>query len=134
MGNFGAVASRYHANARLLIEFDEALASLKKADNLDREKIVIEIEKILNVLTPINETIHKRLSDTLILDDSEVISILHQRHSSDWQSYQRCIQQLAQKLVKAEITLSNDEWEILNDVADALDARCTHLFKRMGEG
>jgi len=134
MGDFGVVASRYHANARLLREFDDALTFLKKADDLDSEKVAIATQKLLTVLDPIKETIYKPLSNTLILDDSEVVNILRQRHYSDWQSYQKRIQQLAQKLAKAEIGLSKEEWDVLNDVADALDTRCTHLFRRMGEG
>jgi hypothetical protein len=132
MGDFGVVASRYHANARLLREFDEALTFLRKADLGDKNRRIIEREKLLAVLNPIKETICKRLSNTLILDDSEVVNILHQRHSSDWQNYQKLIQCTTQKITTTETGLSEGEWSVLNDVADALDTRCTHLFKRMG--
>jgi flagellar biosynthesis chaperone FliJ len=134
MGDFGAVASRYHANARLLTEFDEALTFLKQPQDSSREKLAVQTKKLLAVLKPINEAIYKPLSDSLTFDDSEIVNILHQRHSSDWQNYQQYIQQITQKLEEARISLSKEEWEVLNDVADALDTRCTHLFKRMGGG
>jgi DNA-directed RNA polymerase subunit F len=132
MGDFGVLASRYHANARLLREFDEALAFLKKQGNADREKLTKQTRKLLMVLEPIKETIYKRLSNSLILDDSEVVSILHQRHSFEWQNYQASIRRIIQKLVETRTSFSKEEWEVLNDVADALDTRCTHLFRRMG--
>jgi hypothetical protein len=132
MGDFGVLASRYHANARLLEEFDEALTFLKKAERSDSERIAKETQKLLIVLEPVKETLSEHLSNTLIFDDSEVVNILRQRHSSNWQSYQKNMLQLIQKLARIEITLSEQEWEILNDVADALDTRCTHLFRRMG--
>jgi flagellar biosynthesis chaperone FliJ len=133
MGDFGVLASRYHANARLLREFDEALTFLKKQGNADKEKLTKQTQKLLMVLEPIKETIYKRLSNSLILDDSEVVGILHQRHLSEWQNYQALIRRIVQKLADTRTSFSKEEWEVLNDVADALDTRCTHLFKRMGE-
>jgi hypothetical protein len=134
MGDFGVVASRYHANARMLTEFDEALAFLKQPNDSSKEKIASQTQKLLAVLKPIKDAIYKPLSDSLTLDDSEIVNILHQRHSANWQSYQRYIQQITQKLEGTTVSLSEEEWEVLNDVADALDTRCTHLFKRMGGG
>lgn len=133
MGNSGAIASRYNVNARLLREFDEALSFLKKPSD-DKQKIIGETKKLLTVLEPIRETNASQLSNSLILDASEVLSIIHQRHASNWQSYQNALQNITKKLIRKECNLTKDEMEILNDVAEALDVRCTQLFRRMGEG
>lgn len=133
MGNFGVLASRYNANARLLKEFDEAITFFKKP-NHDQREINTETKKLLTVLEPIKETNHAKLSNSLVLDASEVVSILQQRHLCSWQTYQNCLQNVTKKLVNQDVNLTNDEFEVLNDVADALETHCTQLFKRMGEG
>jgi hypothetical protein len=132
MGDFGVLASRYHANARLLEDFDEAFAFLKKNKALDSKRMAEEIRKLLVVLEPIRGTLFAHLSNTLIFDDSEVVSILRQRHTSNWQGYQKQIVELIEKLGQIEIILSPKDWEMLNDIADALNTRCTHLLRRMG--
>jgi hypothetical protein len=90
-----------------------------------------ELERLLSVLGPISESISHQFSDSLILDDHGVIEILHQRHSSDWQAYRSHLLQLIRKISASETPGSKDEWDVLNDVADALDAQCTQLFRRM---
>ena len=83
------------------------------------------------VLAPIKESISNRISVSLKLDDDGVLEILHQRHVSDWQVYRGNLLKLIQKIESSQLPNSKEEWEMLNDVADALDAQCTHLFRRM---
>jgi len=132
MGNFGALASRYYTNARSLEEFDEALEFLRgRAQYADKERTTKELQKVLVVLEPIKETLSQDLSDSLMVDDFDVVDILRQRHMPDWQAYQDRMTKLVRKLAAADTAISPEEREILNDVADALDTQCIRLFKRM---
>jgi len=132
MGSFGALASRYYTNVRSLEEFDEALEFLReRARDADKEIATRELQKVLVVLKPIKETLSRNLSDSLMIDDFDVVDILRQRHMPDWQAYQDRMTKLVRKLAAADTAISQEEREILNDVADALDTQCTRLFKRM---
>ncbi len=128
MGTFGALAARYYSNSRSLQAFDSALESIQAEGARPGDK---ELRQLLLVLGPIGESISYQISDSLLLDDHGVIEILHQRHSSDWQAYKNHLLQLIRKISSSQAPGSKDDWDILNDVADALDAQCTHLFRRM---
>jgi hypothetical protein len=128
LGTFGALAARYYSNSRSLQAFDSALESIQAEGTHPDTK---ELGQLLSVLGPIGESISHQISDSLVLDDHGVIEILHQRHSSDWQAYRNRLLQLIRKISASQAPGSREDWDILNDVADALDAQCTLLFRRM---
>ena len=128
MWTFGALAARYYSNSRSLQAFDSALESIQEDASHSH---VEELDRLLLVLAPIKESISNRISVSLKLDDDGVLVILHQRHVSDWQVYRGNLLKSIQKIESSQLPNSKEEWEMLNDVADALDAQCTHLFRRM---
>jgi hypothetical protein len=134
MSDLSTFISRFHDNTNLLKQFDEALRYFKHLSiQEDLEKTQKQLQKLLLILRPISEILKGRLSDTLRFDEQSVIEILQQRHIKDWQHYKEYIITLADKLSSGNTNLTENDYNILNDVADAIDTECANLFRRLSE-
>lgn len=135
MSNLGAIASRFDINSKSLKDFDSSLRLLKrKKDDLDKSEFDEAINKILRVVKPISEGINDNLSNSTNVSENNIIIILHGRHERNWSKYKNEILELTGKLSsKKAIELSKEDFELLDDIADALDAECEYLFQRLSD-
>ena len=132
MGSIGTVASKYCINTQSLNEFDQAFTLLSSQKKPAKgEDSVSAIRTILGILQPIEQSMSRKLSTNQNLDDYEIVNILHQRHTSNWQDYSSKVQGLIKRLEKFDISITSTDMSILNDIADALDVQCAHLLNRM---
>jgi len=132
MGDFGLLASRFNDNTNLLRRFDEALRYFKQsAIQMDSRETSNQSQKLLVVLKPVAQILSGRLSKTIEFDDQNVVEILHQRRTKDWQRYKDQVIHLTDKLISGDFEIAQGDFEILNDVADAIDTECANLFKRI---
>jgi len=135
MSNLGAIASRFDINSKSLKEFDSSLRLLKrKKDELDKSEFEDVIGKILRVVKPISEGINDNLSNLTNVSENNIIIILHERHERNWSKYRNEILELSNKLsTKKKIVLSKEDFELLDDIADALDTECEYLYQRLSD-
>ncbi|MEM2112052.1 MAG: hypothetical protein QXX08_09285 [Candidatus Bathyarchaeia archaeon] len=135
MGDLGVYASKFNLNSKSLKEFDEALRFLMENKKVTRtSEVTAIINKLLNVINPILESIKGNLSASITVNERSVVDIIRNRHNREWPTYRERIQELQLKLNSNEFTLSQTDFQLLNDIADALDAECANLFRRMSEG
>ncbi|RLE15099.1 hypothetical protein DRJ04_01135 [Candidatus Aerophobetes bacterium] len=135
MSNLGVIASKFNINSKSLREFDEALRFMKKEREIKRTSETVDvINRLLRVINPIADRIKEKLSESTVITERSVIDIIKERHSRDWPDYRENILKLESKLGYDKFQLSEVDFQILNDVADALDAECANLFHRMGKG
>ena len=131
MTEIGALASEFHGNTLSLRELNTALRYLKDSEV---EKGILGTESlniVLSVLEPISATLNGKLSSSLKFDQDTVVQILKRRHEKNWQRYRLRITQLTSKLENPDPKIEKEEFDLLNDVADAIDTQCAYLFKRM---
>jgi len=134
MGEMSIFASKFNRNSVSLKEYDEVLLYLKKHKEIvQAPENEGKIRKILTVIEPISDVIEGNLSNSTAIDERSVLKTLRQRHEKQWYSYKDEILRLNEKLKSKKFTLSKNDFEILNDIADALDVECGHLFKRLSE-
>jgi hypothetical protein len=135
MGDLGIFASKFCVNSKSLKEFDEALRYLRRMDEVINMGETREIvNKLLTVVNPISEAIRGNFSDSTAISEYNVVVILKKRHSKEWLHYKEKIVKLSSKLRTDRFRLSYEDYELLNDIADALDAECANLFRRMSQG
>jgi hypothetical protein len=103
----------------------------KRNVNNNLQEREIELEKMLAVLKPISEMLNGRLSNAMDFDEHEVLEILQSRHTEDWQAYKTRLLRLVEKLTARETDFVDEDFEALNDVADAVDTQCATLFKKI---
>jgi len=134
MGTLGIFASRFNVNTKSLEAFDEALSFLKKKDEVARTpEVKANVDKLLDVLEPILENIQGNLSESTAVSERSVVDIMKERHDREWPIYRKKLKQLYSKLNSSKFKLSESDFRLLNDVADALDVECGNLFRRMSE-
>jgi hypothetical protein len=132
MGKFGLLASRLNDNTNQLRKFDEALRYFKqKHIEKGSQETLDQAQKLLSVLKPVTEILSGRLSKTIDLDDSNIVEVLQQRRTKDWQQYRDHVIMLTDKIKSGSFNIEKDDFDILNDVGDAIDAECANLFKRI---
>jgi hypothetical protein len=132
MSDFGLLATRFNENTILLRKFDNALRYFKaKGRPVEQSRAVEQKENLLYVLRPVSETIKGLLSKSTILDEQKIVDILKRRRINDWQRYKEQIIQLTHKLSSSSVDLNREDFELLNDVADAIDIECASLFRRI---
>ena len=135
MGDLGNYASKYNINSKSLKEFDDALRFVKEKKEITKTPETADIiGKLLNVIDPIVESIKGDLSESTVINERSVAEIIRNRHNREWPTYRERIQKLRSKLASNRFTLSQSDFQLLNDIADALDAECANLFRRMSEG
>ena len=134
MGTLGIIASRFKVNTKSLEAFDDALRSLKKNQGIKKTpEVKATIDKLLGVIDPIVENIEGNLSESTAISERHVVDIIKERHDREWPTYRKRIKQLHTKLNSTKFKLSERDFRLLNDVADALDIECGNLFRRMSE-
>lgn len=134
MSDLSSFISRFHDNTNLLKQFDDALRYFKHLTRQeDPEKTKKQLQKLLLILKPIGELLNGRLSDTLRFDEQSIIEILQQRHPKDWQQYRGHVIALADKLNSGNTNFTENDYNVLNDIADAVDTECANLFRRLSE-
>ena len=134
VSNLGVLASKFNINNKSLKEFDESLRILRGEKEIRKTgENVNVINKLLNVISPISDLISGVLSESTNVSERRVIDIIKERHSHDWPTYREKILELNSKLKSDKIALSKNDFNLMNDIADALDSECTNLFHRMSE-
>jgi len=134
MGDLGIFASKFSVNSKSLKEFDEALRYLRRRDEITNTGKAGEmIDKLLDVINPISEAIKGKLSDSTTISEHRIVDILKNRHDKEWPLYKKRILELSSKLRANKFQLSREDYDLLNDIADALDAECANLFRRMSQ-
>lgn len=96
-------------------------------------EVKASIDQLLDVIEPLLESIEGNLSESTAISERRIVDIMKDRHSKEWQTYRKKIKQLHSKLNSSEFKLSESDFRLLNDIADALDAECANLFRRMSE-
>jgi len=134
MGDLGNYASKFNVNSKSLKEFDDALRFVRRKKQITKTPEETEVvSKLQRVIDPILETIKGNLSESTAINERSVVDIIKNRHNKDWPNYKARIQELHSKLRSNKFTLSENDFQLLNDIADALDAECANLFRRMSE-
>ncbi len=125
MGEMSVVASKFKKRSVSLREFDEVLRFLKQHKEVSKTAETEQrIDHILKVTEPISDVINGNLSNNTVIDEKRLVHNIKQRHEKDWYSYKEKILTLNNKLKEKKFTLSESDFEILNDIADALDMNC----------
>ncbi len=134
MGDLGIFASRFSINSKSLKEFDTALHYLRNSTVITKTPKEKEmIDKLVSVVYPISEAIKGKLSDSTVINERSILEILKVRHDKEWPTYKEGILKLNSKLGSDQFQFSNDNLLLLNDIANAIDAECVNLFRRMSE-
>lgn len=132
MSDFGIFASRFQVNNETLADFENAIRYVRmKEDYKSSKNDELYTETINHVLVPIIQSIRGKLSDSLSFENQNIVEILRKRKSKTWPIYKTQIVQLQEKINSGNLSLSEQELTILNDIADAMDIECSKLFKRM---
>ena len=133
MSEFGILASRFAINNESLENYDLALNAFREHNYACGPGLDKHISNLLTVLKPLSEVIQSRLSESISISERSVLRILRDRNSADWKTYKESILGLVKKLEEVDCQLSKREVSILNDIGDALDSECAHLFRRIQE-
>ena len=89
------------------------------------------MEKIKSLLNPITENLNGILSDSMLIEEKNMVEVLRRRQSKNWQEYKQQILQLSQKISSNQLLITKDDFVVLNDIADAMEIECSKLFRRM---
>ncbi|UCH95554.1 MAG: hypothetical protein JSV88_01565 [Candidatus Aminicenantes bacterium] len=137
MSKLGLISSKFDINSRSLKEFDESLLALKeKKYQPESSELKDSINKILKIVKPISESVRNNLTTSAEISENSIILILKERHGRNWSEYQESILNLGEKFTTPapSLQLTEKDFQLLEDIADALDAECEFLFQRMNEG
>jgi len=132
MSDFGIFDSRLQVNNDTLKEFEDSLRYLrtrKIPSNQEQDEYCLE--KLNNVIWPIVNNLNGNLSNTMLLDDRNIVEILRRRKIKNWPTFKDNFIILAKKISSKNLELNESEISLLNDVADAIELECSKLFRRM---
>lgn len=131
MTDFGVVVSKFRESTESLRRFDEALMFFKGRTTDNPQDRELQREKLLSILRPISEILNGRLPQGMDFDEQGVLEILQSRHMEDWQGYKTRLLILVDKVSARNTDFQAEEFQALNDIADAVDMQCATLFKKI---
>ncbi|MGA2385154.1 MAG: hypothetical protein ABSG33_01320 [Candidatus Bathyarchaeia archaeon] len=132
MGDLGNYAWKFNANSQSLKDFDAVLRAIREKKIFD-SKEDNSVKKLLKVVVPISESIKGNLTESIVINERNIVDIMKSKHSGEWPQYRERLLNLESKLKMERVVFSQNDLQLLNDIADALDAECANLFKRMNE-
>lgn len=130
MTDFGLLANRLDVTTMHLREFNESVRWLKKGTTDPARMNELSLT-LLRVLEPLSKRMEGRLSRYAHLDDSSVMTLLMQKRSRNWPEFKARLLRITRDLQSGEYNISREDIAALEDVADAIDAECARLFRRM---
>jgi len=134
MGDLSIFASRFSINSKSLREFDEALRYFKDGKGVQRNlESKMAIDRLLTVIDPIVKSLGVSIAESAAINERSVVKIIRNRHSKEWPIYKDRIEKLHDKLNSDKFSLTKKDFTLLNDIAEALDSECAHLFRRISE-
>jgi len=131
MSDFGLITLKFSFTSDRLLDFNHALDLMRNTKNISQENIDDSKVKLLDILTLLHEVIEGDSSKITVIDAHNIIEILKQKHKDDWQEFVTQITNVIDKLNESRPILSARDIDCLDDVADAIDAECAHLFRRI---
>lgn len=132
MSDFGLISKRFDSCNLYMQKFNEAIELFRNNQNTnDKSKINDSISNVLAILRPIAKSLKGDLSNSFSVNEQNIIDILRQKYKNNWQSFKQQISELTLKVEKGQNNFSTTDIQILDDVADAIDAECAHLFRRI---
>lgn len=134
MGDLSIFASRFSINSKSLREFDEALRYFKDRKDVQRNlESKVAIDRLLTVIDPIVKSLGASIAESAAINERSVVKIIRNRHSKEWPIYKDRIEKLHGRLNSDKFSLTKKDFRLLNDIAEALDSECAHLFRRISE-
>ncbi|MCF7859929.1 MAG: hypothetical protein K9N07_11510 [Candidatus Cloacimonetes bacterium] len=133
MSEMGIYNSRFFANDQSLRNFNEAIKNLYKKEFTKRiaQKWY---PKLMQVILPLSTRINDNFSKENNINEDNILSKLkisfRIKYKKSWSEYSTQILEIKSKLDK-DTALNEKDFEILNDVADALDDECANLFEKI---
>jgi len=134
MSDVSVFATKFNSNSKSLREFEKSLDFLRGKDKVLSTP---ESEPYLQVITHFVKSVTESMAGTFktTCDISlSVSAILKEWHDCDWPTYSQQMSRLAEKLQQQSFSLSDEDFSLLNDVADAMDSECQSLVRRMRGG
>ena len=130
MSDLGIFAAKLYLNSNSLRQFNSTLRSLKNT-GVNSKISPSEKNNLLEVLSPISEKIKGKQANVFGVNERALVDSLHQRHPTDWQQYKDSIISITNKLESEDSSITENDIMVLEDVADALDAECANLFRKI---
>jgi len=130
MSDLSLISQKFNVTTENLVSFNKTLDTLRQ--NPEISNLELSQKKLLNILNPLVALIDGKNTNKLTVDLRSIVDILHQQHDENWLQFVSEFKQLINKLnSESTSTLSDNDLNILDDVADAIDAECAYLFRRI---
>ena len=128
----GINLSKLYLNEARLSKYDEVLRFFhQNRDIIKNKNIEKKITVFLNVLKPILANLDGTLSKSTIFNEYNIIRILKQHKTEDWEIFQDDLKKLYIKLNQNKILFIKKDFEILNDIGDAINLEYSNLFRKI---
>lgn len=131
MSDLGLLSLKLNQTSIHLRQVNNAIDLLRKPSEKDNEKRKESSMKLLQVLIPIKKILHGELSPSPTINEQSIVQILQQKHNKNWIDFRGQVTSIINRLEKSEFNLSLQDIDCLDDVADAIDAECARLFRRI---
>ncbi len=131
MSDLGLLSLKLNQTSIHLRQVNNAIDLLRKSSEKNHEKREESTKELLKVLTPIKQLLQGKFSRAPTINEQSIVQILQQKHNKNWNDFRGQVTSVTDKLEKLELDLSDQNIDCLDDVADAIDAECSRLFRRI---
>ena len=131
MADLSILAHRLYDNTKVLEAFDKAIRHFKQQKIVTKDDVEF-VNYMIAVMKPLLVILDDGLSDACTFSVDSVARIIRLKQGSNWQQYRILLQELVQKIDSMDYSFLVEDFQILDDVGDALDTECANLFRRMG--
>lgn len=134
MSDMGVISTKLHLATNLLEPYVSAMEPIHSRGG--RAGRPGEVRSLLDVLVPLDRHLRGVVHHSLGVNGRGMSEFLRLRHRDAWPNIRGGILSLTARLEKGggtdaagEVTFSDEDVSILDDIADALDNECESLFR-----
>lgn len=131
MSDLGLLSLKLNQTSMHLRQVNNAIDLFRKTTENYPEKREVPARELLQVLVPIKQLLQGKFSRAPTINEQSIVQILQQKHNKNWNDFRMQVTSVTDKLEKLELELSDQNIDCLDDVADAIDAECSRLFRRI---
>ena len=131
MSDFGVITLKFSITSERLLDFNHALDLMRDLQKVTQQEIDNSRVKLLDILVSLDKVVDGGNSKFTYMNGYSIVEILKQKHGNNWNDFVTQIRTVIHKLNDNRPSLSIDDVTLLDDIADAIDAECALLFRRM---
>ena len=124
------ITAKFLDCTEILKKIDSSIRNLRNMNYKELVELKVQ-ENLIEIIQPIIDYLEGKLSDYTLFNEMIIVKTIELKHERDWTNHKKSINRLFEKIKGSLEKLDEEDFEILEEIADAIDSECARLYRRL---